>query len=80
MYYYGGVLNVDSEECPGDTTDHAVTAVGYGDEEGLEYLLIRNSWGADWGEKGYIRIALLDDGPGICGILTDSSMPTVSKI
>ena len=44
---------------PGDAVKggHAVVAVGYddahtiGDEEGA--LLIRNSWGVGWGEKGY---------------------------
>ena len=75
--YTGGILN--SQHCATDI-DHAVTAVGYGNEDGLEYLLIRNSWGADWGEQGYIRIAIMEDGPGICGILTDSSLPTAAKM
>jgi len=33
---------------------HAVVATGYGsDENGLEYLRIRNSWGVEWGDAGY---------------------------
>ena len=37
--------------------DHAVVAVGYT----KDYWLIRNSWGADWGEKGYIRLTRKND-------------------
>jgi len=32
-------------------------AVGYGEENGNKYYLLKNYWGADWGEKGYIKIA-----------------------
>jgi len=37
--------------------DHVVQLVGYGtDSTGNDYWLVRNSWGAFWGESGYIRI------------------------
>lgn len=52
--YNGGVL--DSSKC-GYSLDHAVAAVGYGVENGVEYFLVRNSWGTSWGESGYIKIA-----------------------
>jgi hypothetical protein len=55
-----------------------VTAVGYGSEGGQDYWIIRNSWTADWGENGYIRIADNGDGKGICGILMDSTRPTTN--
>lgn len=35
---------------------HAIAIVGWGIEEDQKYWLIRNSWGADWGEGGYFRI------------------------
>jgi len=72
--YTGGVL--DSYKC-GTSLDHAVSAVGYGVENGKEYFLVRNSWGASWGEKGYIKIATTE-GPfkrGVCGILQISLFP-----
>jgi len=70
--YTGGVLN--SSAC-GTQLDHAVTAVGYGTEGGQEYYLVRNSWGASWGDAGYIKIAAVD-GVGICGIQQISLWPT----
>jgi len=64
--YSGGVL--DSEEC-GISTNHAVSIVGYGTEKlsGLEYWLVRNSWGTSWGVDGFVKIAITE-GDGICGI------------
>jgi len=69
--YKSGVL--DSKLC-GTSLDHAITAVGYGTENGKEYYLVRNSWGASWGDKGYIKIAAVP-GKGICGIQQTSVYP-----
>ena len=62
--YKSGIL--DSDDC-GTELDHAVTAVGYGSDDGQDYYLVRNSWGPTWGENGYIKIAA-KEGKGICGI------------
>ena len=51
---------------------HSVTATGYGqDSEGTLFWSMKNSWGEDWGEAGYIKIAR---GVGHCGV---GSMYTV---
>ena len=65
--YVSGI--VDSAAC-GTQLDHAITAVGYGTDSasGLDYYIVRNSWGAAWGDQGYIKIAAVENTVGICGI------------
>ncbi|WVZ87624.1 hypothetical protein U9M48_034233 [Paspalum notatum var. saurae] len=61
----------------GTSLDHGVVAVGYGTtEHGEDYWLVRNSWGAHWGEAGYIRMARnVSARAGKCGIAMEASYP-----
>ena len=72
--YQSGILD-DAAQC-GTALDHAVLAVGWGVENGQEYWLIKNSWNSNWGDKGYIKIAIVD-GPGICGVQMDPTYPVM---
>lgn len=63
--YEGGVYDGCNQENP--DIDHAVTLVGYGEEDGQKYWLVRNSWSPAWGEKGYIKIARSEDDSDKCG-------------
>jgi KDEL-tailed cysteine endopeptidase len=71
QFYSGGIL--DSQSC-GTDLDHAVLAVGYCQVDG-GYYIVKNSWGNDWGEQGFIRVAITP-GKGICGIQMEPSFPT----
>ena len=56
QYYSGGIYTYNGFGNPmGDSLNHAVLLVGYNDEQ--EYFLIKNSWGTEWGENGYVKIA-----------------------
>lgn len=74
--YSGGVLT--SSSC-GTTLDHGVLIVGYGTENGIDYWLVKNSWGPTWGLQGYVKIARSSstNDPGICGISMSPSFPSV---
>ena len=63
--YKSGVY--DDELCSVESVDHAVVLVGFGSEDGEDYWIVKNSWGADWGEEGFIRMAV-KPGDGICGV------------
>lgn len=42
--------------CPSGICGHAVLAIGYQDDQDIEgggYIIIKNSWGTDWGDSGY---------------------------
>ena len=75
--YWGGVIQ--GHLCSSDkgNMDHAVLLVGYGSEKNMwgketPYWLVKNSWGKDWGEKGYFKLAR---GSNVCGV---ANYPTTS--
>ncbi|OQR77126.1 cathepsin S-like [Tropilaelaps mercedesae] len=68
-YYRGGILDVPN--C-GSSPTHAVLLIGYGSENGVDFWILKNSWGSKWGEKGYFRIRR---GINMCGIADWASYP-----
>lgn len=53
--YSSGVFN--DESCTGSVT-HGILVVGYGtDKKEGDYWIVKNCWGENWGENGYIRVA-----------------------
>ena len=48
-----GVVDVVPGEGPDPTRRHAVVAVGHGIRNGERLILVRNSWGEEWGVSGY---------------------------
>jgi len=70
----------------GTNLDHAVALVGYGTMNGLDYYFLRNSWGLQWAENGYMMIARgldtatgkpYNSGAGQCGLLLEASYPVM---
>ncbi len=75
QFYSAGVL---TGAC-GDKTNHFGLAVGFGNNpEGGPYFKVKNSWGASWGQAGYVLIARgesYNSGNGQCGIYTGALYP-----
>ena len=63
--YMSGIIDLTSTKCPSNKINHAVLIVGYGVQNGINYWIIKNSWGKSWGEAGYFRIRR---GNGTCGV------------
>lgn len=77
LFYQKGIYS--DARCTG-RLDHAMLLVGAGSENGVPFWKVKNSWGTDWGEQGYIRIrrGSTKTSPwGVCGILSLSSQPLV---
>lgn len=73
QFYKEGVYTGDC----GTELNHGVAIVGYGTAlDGTKYWIVKNSWGAEWGEQGYIRMQRgVDAEEGLCGIAMDASYP-----
>lgn len=84
--YSSGVIMAGSSDCTqvsgattdgctcGTSIDHAVCVVGYGStSDGVDFWLVRNSWGSSWGMQGYF---LVERGTNACAIASQASFPT----
>jgi cathepsin L len=74
QHYKSGVL--DDRSC-GTSLNHGVLAVGLGHDatSGKDYWQVKNSWGASWGDKGYIKLVY---GKNQCGLAVKwNAYPTV---
>lgn len=75
QFYGGGVV---SSGC-GDALNHAVLLTGWANIGGTNAWLVKNSWGSDWGNGGYIYISQAvskKETYGVCGILRCPVVPT----
>ncbi len=74
-HYVSGVFN--PAYCPYDEKKtHAVQIVGWGSQSGHNYWIMKNSWGTQWGESGFIR---MERGKNLCGINNDYYYPILSN-
>ena len=72
QFYSSGVIT--NVSC-GTDTDHGVLIVGYGTENGIDYWWVKNSWGASWGDKGYVKLERTnsENTEGMCGLATSAA-------
>lgn len=59
LLYSSGIYHHVSGEAVGG---HAVKLIGWGEEKGVKYWLVVNSWNPSWGEGGLFRIKLDEGG------------------
>jgi len=74
-FYKSGILHCVSNR--DEDIRHAVLLVGYGEENGQEYYILKNSWGNSWGENGYFRILRNKD--NACAIASMASVPLIEN-
>lgn len=71
LYRSGVYTSTKCKNGPKDV-NHAVLAVGYGNESGKDFYTIKNSWGAQWGMSGYFK---MERGVNMCGVAVCNSFP-----
>lgn len=73
QFYSSGVYfdpNINSQDI-----DHGVLCVGYGQINGTNFWIIKNSWGINWGLEGYVYI--LRDGSDYLGVTKIGVIPII---
>nr|GLL30382.1 ervatamin-B-like [Ipomoea trifida] len=74
--YAGGIFTGYGGGDCGSGGSHAVTIIGYGtSDDGEDYWLVKNSWGTDWGENGYMKMARGISADGVCAVNKSAFYP-----
>ena len=72
QFYRAGIIKAAT--C-GDEIDHCVMVTGFGTaSDGTPYWMVRNSWGTDWGQQGYLQV---ERGNNACAISNLATTPLI---
>ncbi|XP_068625230.1 cathepsin K-like [Battus philenor] len=71
LYSSGVYYDLD---CTENEANHGVTVVGYGQRDDVNYWIVKNSWGEDWGEDGYILMSSVNNN---CNLMSDAYYPII---
>ena len=74
MHYKSGIYSTKDCNNTSQDVNHAVLGVGFGQINGTDYWLVKNSWGTTWGDEGYFKI---ERGVNMCGLSDCVSWPLV---
>ena len=76
QFYSDGVFYDENCKNAAENLNHAVLVVGFGVEgDGTKYWIVKNSYGPQWGNGGYIKMA--KDVNNHCGIAASAFYPLV---
>lgn len=73
QHFLSGIIQ---HECDSSVEDvnHAVLIVGFDRTGPIPYYIIQNTWGNEFAEKGYVKLAF---GNNTCGIATQISLAKI---
>lgn len=76
QFYSGGIYYEPKCHRSSDQLNHAMLAVGFAtDKKSKEYYIVKNSFGTDWGESGYVKMP--KNRRNHCGIATEATFPLI---
>ena len=79
QHYSSGVFRHST--CDPTHLNHAMLLIGYDTTAPEPFYILKNSWGQEWGETGYMRLAMdKEDGPGMCGVQRFALAPLMGKL
>lgn len=76
-FYKTGVYNNSHCKHIGSELDHMMLLVGYNATSNPPYYIVKNSWGVEWGYKGFMHVLM--DAPNMCGIATEPAYPCAKE-
>lgn len=79
-FYKSGVYANPACATEESELDHAVMLSGYGEQDGVPYWIVKNTWSTYWGEEGYLRVSRRPDDCGISSQVMYAEMEVLEVV